>query len=260
MRLVVLVAVVGLATAACGDSDSGDSDSGERVGLAGTRWALGSLDGTPVIAGSNAALTFGTSDAFQGTTGCNGFSGGYTTDGSSISLEVGPMTRALCDNDELQAQEGAFLAALDAATAYTATDDTLTLSDASGEVATFSVLEDSIAGSAWSVVAINNGNQGVVGLVPGSEITAIFGTEGDVTGSSGCNDYTGVYTTEASGITLAPTGTTQKACAPEVDNQESQFLEAMLNTATFTLAGPDRLEFRSADGDLQVSFIRATGG
>ena len=39
----------------------------------------------------------------------------------------------------------------------------------------------------------NNGNQAVVTLITGSEISLNFGADGQVSGNAGCNRYTGAY-------------------------------------------------------------------
>ena len=40
--------------------------------------------------------------------------------------------------------------------------------------------------------------------IPGTEITALFGEDGTVTGSAGCNDYTGTVTRNGDEITIEP--------------------------------------------------------
>jgi heat shock protein HslJ len=109
-------------------------------------------------------------------------------------------------------------------------------------------------------VLYNNGKQGAVSLLLGSRISASFGTNGRVSGSAGCNQYFAAYTLDGPSMRIGAAGATRRFCA-EPDgmmNQERLYLEALQTTATFRLNG-DRLELRTANGALAVSFRRETG-
>ena len=56
-------------------------------------------------------------------------------------------------------------------------------------LATFVVNATDLTDTAWEVVNYNNGREAVVGLIEGTEISAYFGVEGDLTGNAGCNQY-----------------------------------------------------------------------
>jgi heat shock protein HslJ len=84
-----------------------------------------------VVAGSNVFVTFGADAQLNGSTGCNSFTGGWSTDGGDGGIEIitEAMTLAACAGEDLQAQETAFLAALNAALFYERDGDSLTLLD-----------------------------------------------------------------------------------------------------------------------------------
>jgi heat shock protein HslJ len=85
-------------------------------------------------------------------------------------------------------------------------------------------------------------------------VTATFGEDGTVSGSSGCNTFTGGYTAQEGVIEIGPLASTQKACEPaEVMTQEAAFLTAMQNATTYSIDG-DTLELRDGSGALQVDF------
>ena len=83
-----------------------------------------------------------------------------------------------------------------------------------------------------------------------------FGDDGTVTGSSGCNTFSGTYSADGAIIEIGPLASTQKMCvAEEVMEQEAQFLAALGNASMYEIRG-DRLQLRNADGALQVDLSR----
>jgi heat shock protein HslJ len=104
------------------------------------------------------------------------------------------------------------------------------------------------------VTGYNNSQQAVVSPVTGTELTATFGADGNLSGSAGCNTYSATYQVEGSKMSLGPVAATRKACEqPEgVMDQELQFLTALGTTASYQLRG-DSLELRTAEGALAVT-------
>lgn len=84
-----------------------------------------------VVAGSSITLQFGADGNVSGNATCNMYNGSYTVDGEKLT--VGPLatTRMLCASDELNAQEQAYLAALQQAATWSITDGVLDIRDAS---------------------------------------------------------------------------------------------------------------------------------
>ena len=80
----------------------------------------------------------------------------------------------------------------------------------------------------WEVTAFLNGDA-VSSPLPGTTLTATFGDDGTLSGSSGCNRYTTTYTTDQGAIEIAPPAGTKKLCPePEgVMEQEAAYLAAL---------------------------------
>jgi len=119
---------------------AGGATSGGGSPLEGTTWRLVELGGRPARpAGSDAPNL--RLDAAQkragGNTGCNSYGGGYELSGESLRFGALASTRRACTDEALNAQEAAFLGALDSTRTWRVTGDTLVLSGESGVVAQF---------------------------------------------------------------------------------------------------------------------------
>ena len=62
----------------------------------------------------------------------------------------------------------------------------------------------------WQATAVNNGNAAVSSVPAGTDLTATFGTNGQVTGSSGCNTFMGPYTLTGDTISIGPLASTPR--------------------------------------------------
>lgn len=85
-------------------------------------------------------------------------------------------------------------------------------------------------------------------LVDGTGISAEFTADGEVSGSAGCNRYTGTYTVSGSNITFSsPMASTMMMCDQAVMDQESAYLNALGEAKTFAVNG-DQLTLTGGDG------------
>jgi uncharacterized lipoprotein YbaY len=118
-----------------------------------------------------------------------------------------------------------------------------------------------LPGSAWAVRGYNNGKGGVVSVIIGTEMNATFGADGQMTGSSGCNNYSAGYKTDGNNIAIGPAISTQMFCEqPEgTMDQEAQYLAALQTVATYSIEG-ERLQMRTAEGSLAVDYVAAVTG
>jgi heat shock protein HslJ len=225
--------------------------------LVGTSWNVTSYNvqgsQAPVVAGSQPTLVFGTDGTVSGNTGCNDFSGSYSVSGSTITF--GPMASTLsaCTGLSLAAQEQAYLTALNASTTYQLSADQLVLTDANGAPQVIlTAAPNSLAGTAWRVLSINNGNQAVTSVVTGSGVTLTLSQDGVASGSTGCNDFRAIYVSDSSSLSFSPVITTRRACSGTLANQEQWFLAALSASSTYTLSG-NNLTVRDADGSIQFT-------
>ena len=116
-------------------------------------------------------------------------------------------------------------------------------------------------GTSWLVRAYNNGQEAVVSVIIGTEMTAIFGPDGNLTGSAGCNNYNATYQVDGANISTGPAMTTLRACSePEgIMEQEQQYLAALQTAATYRIDG-ERLEMRTTEGSKVADFVSAVTG
>jgi len=206
------------------------------VQLEDTDWVLVSHmdpDGVMVetLPGTNSTARF-QDGQINGNAGCNSYFGGYEVEGTNIS--VGPLasTEMFCGNPPgVMDQETAFLTSLGSAATYKIVEDQLTITNAAGEtVLIFEVAEPkSLTGNLWRVISYNNGQEAVVSVIIGTEITAYFDQDDTLSGSAGCNNYSAGYEVDGEKITIGPAITTRMFCNdPEgIMDQEAQYLAAL---------------------------------
>jgi heat shock protein HslJ len=148
--------------------------------------------------------------------------------------------------------------ALREASRYQVDGQQLTLLDASGKaLLTFAAQSQELAGTSWIVTSYNNGEQAVVGVLAGSQLTVEFDADGGLSGSAGCNRYTATYAAQEQSLSIGPAASTRMMCAEPagVMEQEAQFLKTLETVATYRIGG-NRLELRTADGALALSLSR----
>ena len=113
----------------------------------------------------------------------------------------------------------------------------------------------SLSGSTWQVEDIDQG-----GIIDGSQITLQFADEGRIAGSTGCNRYFGTVDIERDAIAISGVGSTRRACAPALMNQEQRFLAALNAISRFGMeadtwlllfddTGTQRLELIEIEAD-----------
>jgi heat shock protein HslJ len=237
----------------------------EPVPLEGVEWRLAAyLDASgaevPVPDGVVATAEF--ADGFVGgSTGCNRYRAPYRDEGSTLEIGPAAMTMMACD-PERTAVERAFTASLAAAVGWAGAGDTLDILDGAERVTLRfrASAGPALVGTTWVAIAINNGRGAVVSAVEGVRVTAVFGADGRITGSGGCNRFFGPYSAEESSMEIGPLASTRMAC-PEgrVGEQEAAYFAALERVATWSIR-EDRLQLRSADGALEADFRPVEAG
>ena len=143
-------------------------------------------------------------------------------------------------------------------TRWELTDDasTLTLHDQEGGATlAFRRRPTIITGRRWLATGINNGRGGVVSVVAGTEVDALFADDGRLTGSDGCRGYSGDWAMNEDKIALGAFETSPGMVpVPEGAAQQADAFIAAMNRATTFRSEGDRLELRDAAGALQVAF------
>lgn len=256
--LVLLLALVAFVAFASADQPAATS-AAQAVGLEGPRWVLVSYTDqggktAPALPDVEATAQF-ENGRVGGSAGCNTFTAPYEVKGASLTIGMGATTMRMC-SPQIMDQEAAYLANLQAAASYKIAGDQLTIANAKGaNVLTFRAEQPiSLTDGAWVLTSHNNGRAGVVSGVEDSEVTAVFGADGQLSGSAGCNRYNAAYTVDGDTIEIGAPITTRMMCPQPIMDQEAQYLAAIQLAARYNIEGT-RLELRSADEALQASYV-----
>jgi len=94
--------------------------------------------------------------------------------------------------------------------------------------------------------------------VAGTGISAGFSADGKVSGSAGCNRYSGAYTVSGNSITFSsPMATTMMMCDTAVMEQENAYLKALGEARTYAVKG-DQLTLTGANNTSLVVYKAQT--
>jgi heat shock protein HslJ len=232
--------------------------------LEGVVWRL-TVYSTKPVAGVPAAGTGGSLVAdsridivfengrVSGSSGCNAYAGSYVLDGTALGIGPLASTRRAC-SPRLMTQEAEYQRILKAVETMALSGATLRLSGPDGTLEFASEGEPSVMG-AWAMTGYNNGKGGIASKKIGTTVTAVF-ADGRVSGSAGCNTFSGLVQVAGAEITVGPLVSTQKMCVDaNVMSQEQLYLKALQTATTFELRG-DTLGLRDAEGATQVTFRR----
>ena len=166
---------------------------------------------------------------------CNNVLGNYTTNGSNISITLGPSTMVACPSDS---QDQQFLNQLSNAAIYFIDGGNLYM-DLPADSGTMRFIPqgspppnpDAPSGGAdgSTFYLVSFGAQGQEqAVLPGTQITADF-ADGRVSGSAGCNNYSGTLTPNGDFFTVTGIATTRKLCSEPagIMEQEQAYLAGL---------------------------------
>ena len=106
-----------------------------------------------------------------------------------------------------------------------------------------------LTGKVWALTEL-------MGKAPGAGtgISAEFSTDGKVSGSAGCNRYSGTYTVSGSSITISSSiASTMMMCDEAIMEQENAYLKALPEAKTYEIKG-DQLTLTGADKTSLASY------
>lgn len=256
--LVVLIPI--LIAAGC----TGNSPGPAGLQLDGTGWTLTDYvsGGTSVVAlnGTTVTMVFGDNGQITGSAGCNHYFASYGMKGTTITIGQAGSTEMYCTAPGVMEQESAYLALLGRAASVTAGNDRLTFADATGTTIlsfarTVPPIPEPLAGTNWTLDSFYTGDA-VSSVIAGSTLTAVFGGDGRVSGSAGCNNYFGSYTVTGSTLSISSVGSTKMNCPGRgIMLQENTYLTSISKTAAYSISG-NRLYLKDANGATLLSFTR----
>jgi len=232
--------------------------------LNGTGWTLsGYLHNVTLmqaLSGTTVTLDFGDDGRITGSAGCNRYFASYEMKGTAITIGPAGSTMMYCDTPGVMDQESTYLALLSQAMTFTIEGDRLTVSDAKGTtILSFEKIvppaPEPFVGTNWTLDSFHTGDA-VSSVIAGTTITTIFGDDGRVAGSAGCNRYFAQYTVTGRSLSIGPAGSTKMFCGtPGVMQQESTYLALLSQATTITVDG-DRLTVSDAKGTTGLSFAK----
>ncbi|TQF73273.1 META domain-containing protein [Rhodococcus spelaei] len=209
------------------------------------------VSGTPIPGGGPLTVEFVEPDRISATAGCNRASG--TVDLRDGKLTTGTLatTMMACIGDKGEA-DAWMTSLLEASPAWSLTDDTLTLRSDS---TTVTLLDKKVAqpdrplvGTTWVVdTTIDPNAITTSAALEQSTPTLTIAPDGNVTGSTGCNRFTGTAQVSGDTVTFGPLATTRMACMGEVADVERAVLTVLDGQTTATVDA-DRLRLMRADG------------
>lgn len=264
--MIILFAMMALVATACsgGDDEATESPSAPPAvadPLDGTAWTLTSMQdpsGDVAIPEQQRPTIEFASGMTNGFSGCNTFRGSYEVDLSSLTFGELAATQMACEPPASDV-ESAYLAALGAVDSFAVQGETLTLTGGDSTLVFAVGSPDSLIGVTWVTVNLAT-EDAITGPVAGSEPTMEFGEDGSVTGTDGCNTYSGDYTLDGTSISVGPLATTKMACPDEeTQQQSSDFATAMGSAATYRVTNA-QLELKAEDGRLLVVANEKTSG
>jgi heat shock protein HslJ len=234
------------------------SPVGQTAQFPGGAWQWQSTqhaDGSSVVAAdpSRYTVTFQPDGRLTIRADCNTVLGSYTVSGAALQIQLGPSTLVGCPPDS---QADQFTADLARVTGYALAGENLQLKlGSTGDQMLLSPLAmPELVGTNWEANSYNNGRGGVQSLLAGTEMTAVFGDNGQVSGSSGCNRYFGPYQSSGESLQIGPLASSRMLCQPaEVMDQEQAFLAALERTTQYQFENGN-LVLRDAGGATQAIF------
>ena len=93
-----------------------------------------------------------------------------------------------------------------------------------------------LAGTSWTMVSI-----GATPAIESAGANLTFDPAGSVSGSTGCNSFSGSYALDGSALTFGPLATTRMACEENLMVQEAAVLEALAGVSGWEIDADGRL-------------------
>ncbi len=243
MKILAMFAVLALSAAAC---SSGSSTSDTLIGQCDVRCDDCGFNQRYQGAGGIGDRSDIPETEINGSSGCNNYMGAAAIDGSSVSF--GPMAGTLmaCVENDVMDQEQMFLTLLQTADSWEGTAEGVNLRTDGTTVIQLVAADTSLAGSSWRVTALNNQSGGVQSVVTDSDPTLVFDEESGVSGSTGCNNFFGIYSTDGDTIEFSGIGATEMYCQDTAEQEV--WMIAALDDATTYSVDPRALELFDESG------------
>jgi len=107
-----------------------------------------------------------------------------------------------------------------------------------------------IVGKNWLLTTYNNGKGGLVSPIAGTQMTALFGSDGKVTGTDSCNNYAASYTVSGNSLQVGAPGQTGMACPEDVTLRAQTYLSDLQQSQSYQVSGNQLTIFGGGDQKL----------
>jgi polar amino acid transport system substrate-binding protein len=111
-----------------------------------------------------------------------------------------------------------------------------------------------IVGRNWLLLTYNNGQDALVSPITGTQITALFGSDGKVTGTDGCNNYTAPYTVSGNNLQVGAPAQTGMACPEDVTLQAQAYMAALQFSQSYEVSG-NQLNITGNGGQKLLQYV-----
>jgi heat shock protein HslJ len=205
--------------------------------LNGTTWYLWYINNAPLVPGTSIYAQFainqdGASGTMNGSAGCNTY---YATFGQDLGVQTTLEANQACSTPAgIMEQESAYVSMLSRAYGYWVTGDQLILNTGLG-VLTYRSTQPTesydqthlLVGQTWYLVSYKE----TYSEAGAQEPYTIFNTDGTLAGYTGCNTFSGVYSTNVQQITITNLNSTLEACPNTVLQDQENAMNEILSTA-----------------------------
>lgn len=120
-------------------------------------------------------------------------------------------------------------------------------------------MADPVPTGSWHLNAYRPHDLDMIPVLNGTDITADFSPDGNLTGNAGCNTYRADYTTGSGAILVGPVATTKMACEEEIMKQEAAYLELIPEIFRAEMTDSLLTLFDDHDHDILVYSPAGTG-
>ncbi|MCP4420550.1 MAG: META domain-containing protein [Chloroflexi bacterium] len=221
---------------------------GQTDSLVGINWNLVTYGDQTPLPDAVPTIQF-SEDGISGSSGCNSYSGGYTLDGTALT--IGEMLITLMACEGLMEQEAIFTQMLQAAESITLDGEMLTIHTTEGDLVFEQAAHLDLVGTNWVLSGIAQ-DEAIGSTAIDSEITAVF-QDGQMTGSAGCNNYFASYEADDAFLTLGSIGSAKMLCEDEKNQREMEFLTALEGIAGYSISR-GTLMLTNVDGSTLIIF------
>ncbi len=243
----LLVGVLVVGVAACGDDSQPDATITPTLELAGKAFALAQAAGIEVPESSTLQLAF--EQAQLGVTGgCNTMSGGYEVVNGKLVVEQLAMTEMACSDESLMVFDTEIAEFLAGSPTIVVVGDVMTLANEAITLAlreNAPIVDSALEGTTWTVTGTVQGD-GTMSL--DTEPATLRLNDGTAEVFAGCNTGTALYTIDGESITFEPLALTRMGCDAAATSLETTVSGVLTGTVTYDIEGTKLALFQGTDG------------